>query len=253
MMKPSNYYHATCKKTISIDERNSLIEEHLPLVKFIAERVAVRLPFTIEINDLVSAGIFGLIDAIDKYDSSRNVKFKTYAELRIRGAILDSLRELDWVPRSLRRRAKEVEQVYSQLEQKFRRPPVEEEVAEVLGISISELQELLGQLRWLSVKDRSKSDNSKEEITYQLPDNRTLTPSLNYEQKETRELLASAIDRLPERERQVIALYYLEELTMKEIATVLSITESRVSQLHTQAIIRLRGSLSPSYAEKLTA
>ncbi|HYJ44965.1 MAG TPA: FliA/WhiG family RNA polymerase sigma factor [Pyrinomonadaceae bacterium] len=227
-------------------ERDALIESHLSLVKFVADRIAAKLPASVERDDLVSAGMIGLLDAVDKYDSSRGVMFKTYAEMRVRGAILDSLRDLDWAPRSMRRRAREIEAAYLQIEQNYNRPAKEEEVASLLGMSMPEFHRLLGDLRGLTVTGLDYEDDEDATTrSRQIPIDPAETPLAQYEQTETRERLVAAIDRLPERERQVMALYYLEELNMKEVGAVLSITESRVSQVHTQAIIRLRAALSP--------
>lgn len=231
---------------LSESERESLIESHLPLVKFVADRIAIKLPASVDRDDLISAGMIGLLDAVDKYDASRGVMFKTYAEMRVRGAILDSLRDLDWAPRSMRRRAREVEAAYLQIEQQYNRPAKEEEVATLLGLSMQEFQRLLGDLRGLTVTGLdSEDDDDTVTRARQVPADPSQTPLAHYEQVETRDRLVAAIDKLPERERQVMALYYIEELNMKEVGAVLSITESRVSQIHTQAILRLRAALSP--------
>lgn len=227
-------------------ERDSLVESHLPLVKFIADRMAMKLPASVDRDDLISAGMIGLLDAVDKYDSSRGVMFKTYAEMRVRGAMLDSLRDLDWAPRSMRRRAREVEAAYLQIEQNYNRPAKEEEVASLLGLSMQEFHRLLGDLRGLTVTGLDyEDDDDAVTRSRQIPIDPSQTPLAQYEQTEISERLIAAIDRLPERERQVMALYYVEELNMKEVGAVLGITESRVSQVHTQAIVRLRAALSP--------
>ncbi|MEW6736068.1 MAG: FliA/WhiG family RNA polymerase sigma factor [Acidobacteriota bacterium] len=227
-------------------ERDTLIEAHLPQIKYIAERIAARIPFAIDLGDLVGAGILGLLDAVDRFDPTRGVLFKTYAEARIRGAILDSLREMDWVPRALRRRAREVSAAYAQLEQQYGRPASEEEVAAALNLPLSEFHLLLGELRGLTVTTLDSEDEKDGvSLAKQIQDDLAYIPSALYERNEMRERLIGAVERLPERERQVIALYYVEELTMKEIGSVLNITESRVSQLHTKAILRLRTALTP--------
>jgi RNA polymerase sigma factor FliA len=223
-------------------QREALIESHLPQVRFLAERLAAKLPPSVELNDLIGAGVLGLLDAVDKFDPSKGVKFKTYAETRVRGAILDSLRDLDWAPRSVRRRAREVEAAYQQVEQR-RGHATEEDVASVLGISIGEFQRLLQDLRGLTITGLDVYDEDNE-LKQQVPADPAPTPLASYETTELRELLSRSIDRLSERARQVLALYYVEELTMKEIGAVLKITESRVSQIHTQAVISLRASLS---------
>ena len=240
-------YSAQFATPLSDGERDALIEAHLPQVKFIVDRIAARLPHTVDREDLVSAGVLGLLDATAKYDPSRGVQFKTYAELRVRGAILDSLRSLDSAPRSMRQRAREVEAAYMQIERQHGRPASEEEVAEQMGISLSQLQTTLGELSWLTVTRLDDEDEDGQPgLAHQIADDPMLTPSALFERTETRERLIAAIDRLRKRERDVIALYYVEELTMKEIGAVLGITESRVCQIHTQAVLHLRAVLAPS-------
>jgi RNA polymerase sigma factor FliA len=219
--------------------RDALVEAHLPQVKFIAERLAAKLPPSVELDDLIGAGVVGLLDAVEKFDPARGVQFKTYAELRVRGAMLDCLRALDWAPRALRQRAREVEAAYRQLEQKYGRPAEEEEIAAVLAISVADYRDLLNELQGLTEGDA---------LVNRIPDDVSRTPLALYERAEGQTTLIAAIDRLPARERQVVALYYLEELTMKEVGAVLGITESRVSQLHTQAVLRLRASLQGKLA-----
>lgn len=226
-------------------DRDALIEAHLPQVKYIADRLAAKLPPTVERDDLIGAGIVGLLDAVEKFNPSRGVLFKTYAEMRVRGAMLDSLRALDWVPRSMRRRAREVEATFLQIEQEKGAPATIEEVAARLNLSLPEFQTLLGELRGLTVLGFDEDEDEDSNVrTRQIQDDHASLPSTLFEQGEMRDKLAKAIDKLAERERQVIALYYLEELTMKEIGAVLGVTESRVSQIHTQAVIRLRAALS---------
>lgn len=239
MLKTNSY--VSYRSQLTLEQRNSLIEEHLSQIKFIAERIAFRLPFTVEIYELINIGVLGLLDAVDKYDPCRGVQFKTYAETRIRGTILDSLRAQDWAPRSLRRKAREVQNAYLEIENQKGRPATEEEISQALGISLQDFHNLLHEFHCLSI---TNLDGDNDVSKQQIPDNVAKIPLFLYEQKELKQNLTNAIDRLPERERQVIALYYIEELTMKEVAQVLDITESRVSQLHTQAILRLRSVLS---------
>lgn len=227
------------------DERDHLIESFLPHVKFIAQRLASKLPPAVERDDLISAGVLGLIDAVDKYDPSRGVLFKTYAETRVRGAMLDSLRELDWAPRSARRRAREVEEAYARVERAKGRPATEEEVADALDLSLSDFHALLGELNALQLTALDDDEGDGASIAHSLADDTALTPSALFESGEGRRALTEAIDRLPERERQVVALYFVEELTLKEVGSVLGVTESRASQLRTQAILRLRSALAP--------
>ncbi|HEY2382971.1 MAG TPA: FliA/WhiG family RNA polymerase sigma factor [Terriglobia bacterium] len=227
-------------------ERDALINESLPLIKHIAHRVAVRLPSNIEIRDLVNAGVIGLLDAIDKFEPERNIKFKTYAEVRIRGAILDSLRSLDWAPRSLRKKSKDLERTYAELTQKLGRPASDEEVCEAMGEDLENFHALVDQLHGLTVgsfENLGDSEDSDNYINY-YPDDGTNDPYTKFEANELTTMLAGAIEELPEKERLVLSLYYYEEFTMKEIGALLGVNESRVSQLHTKATLRLRGRLT---------
>lgn len=239
----ANYTPADYQASVPFPEkdREALIEGHLPQVKFIAERLAAKLPPWVDLNDLVGAGMFGLLDAVEKFDPSKGVLFKTYAEMRVRGAILDSLRGLDWAPRSIRKRARDVEAAYRELEGAGG-TATEEEVARHLGMRLPELHALLTELRGLTITALEGNDDDEDQAHIGLPDPAE-TPLARYERQEARERLTEAIDRLTGRERQIVALYYVEELTMKEIGSVIGITESRVSQIHTQAVLRLRSML----------
>lgn len=233
---------------LSSGEREALIEAHLPQVRYIADRLAAKLPPSVDRDDLIGAGVLGLLDAVEKFDPSRGVMFKTYAEMRVRGAMLDSLRHLDWAPRSIRQRAREVENAIRAIEQEKGRPPREEEIALALNLSIGEFQSLLTELHGLTVTGLDRDDDDEGGVRpQQIADDPGSTPLAFFERSEVRKLLTSAVDRLPERERQVVALYYIEELTMKEVGAVLGVTESRVSQIHTQAVLRLRSALTPVY------
>ncbi len=226
-------------------ERDALINETLPLIKHIAHRVAIRVPNNVEIRDLINAGVLGLMDAIEKFEPERNVKFKTYAEVRIRGAILDSLRDLDWAPRSLRKKSKDLERMYTDLSQKLGRPATDEEVSEAMGGNIEDFHALVDQLHGLTIgsfENLSDSEDSENYINY-YPDDGSNDPYTKFESNELTRLLADAIEELPEKERLVLSLYYYEEFTMKEIGALLGVNESRVSQLHTKATLRLRGKL----------
>jgi RNA polymerase sigma factor for flagellar operon FliA len=227
------------------ESREALIESHLPKVKYIADRIAAKLPPSVERDDLYGAGVIGLIEAAERFDPSRGIAFTTFAELRVRGAIFDSLRDLDWASRSARRRAREVQAAFAAIERERGRPATEEEVAAEMGIPLQKLHELLGEMRSLTVTDL---EAGTEDETRQTPLETLLdtsaSPLEQYETGERREHLARAVENLPERERQVIALYYVEELTMKEIGAVLGVTESRVSQMRTRAIVRLRANLT---------
>ncbi len=236
-------------------ERDLLIEDYIPLVKYLAHRISIKLPSHVEIDDLINSGIIGLIDAIEKFDPSRGIKFKTYAEFRIRGAIFDGLRSLDWVPRSVRKQKKMVEQSYAQLEQKLGRHATDEELSESLGLGLNEFHKILDNLKGVNLGkfvelNNNDSQNMMEgETTIAfIPDRSSDDPYHEFQKHELTEILAEAIRDLPDKERYVVSLYYFDELTMKEIGTVLNITESRVSQLHTKSMLRLRESLK-SYVE----
>jgi RNA polymerase sigma factor for flagellar operon FliA len=226
-------------------ERDALINETLPLIKHIAHRVATRLPSNIELQDLINAGVLGLLDAIDKFEPERNVKFKTYAEVRIRGAILDSLRNLDWAPRSLRKKSRDLERTYSDLSQKLGRPATDEEMSEAMGADLEDFHALVDQLHGLTIgsfENLSDGEDSDSYLNY-YPDDGSNDPFTRFQSNELTKLLVDAIEDLPEKERLVLSLYYYEEFTMKEIGSLLGVNESRVSQLHTKAMLRLRGKL----------
>ena len=230
---------------MSTVERDDLINESLPMINHIAHRVAVRLPPNVEIRDLVNAGVIGLLDAVDKFEPERGVKFKTYAELRIRGAMLDSLRELDWAPRSLRKKSKDLAKIYQDLGQRLGRPATDEEVCEELGGDMDEFHALVDQLHGLTIGSfedigDKRDDGSGESFINYYPDDGEHDPYAQFEREELAKMLGGVIDMLPERERLVLSLYYYEEFTMKEIGSMLGVNESRVSQIRTKAILRLR-------------
>lgn len=224
-------------------ERERVLLEQMPQVKFIARRIHDRLPQHVELDDLISAGVIGLMDAMKKYDPAKNVQFKSYAQFRIRGAILDSLRELDWGPRALRRRARAIQEAHRKLAAELGRAATEPEVAAELGMHSHDYQVLLGELRGLdlgSIHPESDDENGTEELTDRLPDDKQEDAFQLLLKSETKATLTAAISELNERERQVLALYYFEELTMKEIGGIMGVVESRVSQIHTSAVIQLR-------------
>lgn len=229
--------------------RDQLILAYSPLVKYVAGRMSSGLPAHIDEGDLVSYGLLGLIGALERFDPKRNVKFETYAVSRIKGAIIDELRALDWVPRSIRSWARKIEAAVTSLENALGRAPTDEETAEVLGIDVSEFQEILNQISCGSIValdefwDSSGSSQERQNLLETLEDTDAPDPLRAYRAKAVKEALTAAIERLPERERIVIGLYYYEGLTLKEIGEVLGVTESRVSQIHTKAILRLRGRL----------
>ncbi len=228
----------------AVADREALITAHLGKVRYIADRMAAKLPPSVERDDLYGAGVIGLIDAVERFDESRGIAFTTFAEMRVRGAILDNLRSLDWASRSTRKRAREIQTAFAEIEQRKGSAATEEEVAEQLKIPVAELRENLQDLRGLTLTNLDeREDETGLTLMDKVRDNGA-SPLEELEKRENRRLLAGAIDKLPERERQVVALYYVEELTMKEIGDVLSVSESRVSQLRTQALIRLRGNIS---------
>lgn len=236
---------AEYKESATREARDGLIVHYSPLVKYVAGRVATGLPSSIEQSDLVSYGIFGLIDAIDKFDPSRNIKFETYAISRIKGAIIDELRAIDWVPRSVRAKARSVEKAYAKLEASLLRAPTDAEVAKEMGISESDLHAIFNQISFVGIvaldevlspgSERSESATLGETI----PD-KGAGPVAAFEVEEMKQLLASAINRLGDREKIVLTLYYYEGLTLAEIGQVLGVTESRVCQIHTKAVFQLR-------------
>ncbi|MBO1322928.1 FliA/WhiG family RNA polymerase sigma factor [Acanthopleuribacter pedis] len=242
-------------KTMDHEARQGQIEDYIPLVKYLAHRISMKLPNHVEIDDLVNSGIIGLIDAIEKFDPSRGIKFKTYAEFRIRGAIFDGLRSLDWVPRSVRKQKKMVEQSYAQLEQQLGRHATDEELSKELGVGLDEFYKILDNLKGVSLgkfvelnNNDSQANGEGDSVIAFIPDRSTDDPYHKFQKHELTEILSEAIRKLPDKERYVVSLYYFDELTMKEIGTVLNITESRVSQLHTKSMIRLRDALK-SYVE----
>jgi RNA polymerase sigma factor for flagellar operon FliA len=241
-------------KKIDKRTKEKLILEYAPLIKFIAQKIAVRLPSNIEFDDLVSSGVIGLMDAIDKYDPSRDNKFKTYAEFRIRGAILDELRAQDWVPRSVREKAKQLEKAHIRLEQQLGRVPTEDEITFDLKITKQEYFELLNQVKSVSILslDEAGSFNSsdRKSILSLLESCKIPSPITQLNLKAVKEVVTKAIESLPEKQRLVLSLYYYEDLNLKEIGEVLDVTESRVSQLHTQAILWLRRKLRSYFEEE---
>lgn len=235
--------------------RDRLVVEYAPLIKYIAQKIAARLPTNIELDDLISSGVIGLMDAIEKYDASRDNKFKTYAEFRIRGAILDELRAQDWVPRSVREKAKTLERCYVRIEQQKGRQATDEEVCADLGISQEEYHDMLNQVRSVSllsfddVQNFSKADKRALHGFSDAASYKSSTPFSEVNHAALKRMISEAINDLPEKQRLVLSLYYYEDLNLKEIGRVLDVTESRVSQLHTQAILRLKGKLRNHWDE----
>jgi RNA polymerase sigma factor for flagellar operon FliA len=236
------------KQTSAASARERLILHYAPLVRYVAGRVGVGLPPNVEQGDLVSYGIFGLIDAIEKYDMGRAIKFETYAINRIRGAIIDELRSIDWIPRSVRTKARDVERAIATLEARLQRTPTEVEIADELHLTVTELRAVFSQVSFVNVAALDEMLGSAERgerstLGDTLEDERIDAPGDALDDEETRQLLARTIHTLPEREQIVVTLYYYESLTLAEIGLVLDVTESRICQLHTKAMMQMRARL----------
>ncbi|MBD3221100.1 FliA/WhiG family RNA polymerase sigma factor [bacterium] len=237
------YRHQQCQQA-----RQQLVEIHARIVKYVAGRMAIGLPHYVDFNDLVSAGLLGLIQAIDNFDHERGIKFETYAIPRIRGAILDELRSQDWFPRSLRRKAKQLEETYATLEARLGRPATDQEVADALQIDVRDLDNMLGEVAVatiMSLDADASSDESDQSTSLgdYVADPHAEDMERVIAAREMRDLIAHRMSELPEKEQLVLVLYYYEELTLKEIGEILDVTESRVCQIHTKAIMRLRSKI----------
>lgn len=237
------------RKTRSPSIREFFIKQYAPLVKYVAGKVAVGMPESVEFDDLVGFGTFGLLDAIDKYDAAKNVKFKTYAVTRIRGAIYDELRAMDWIPRSVRQKSREIEEAVSRLESTLGRSVTDLEIARELGITEEEFQRMRYKTSFsavISIDDMRGNGDDVEHSTLAdaLEAPSSMKPDVIIERDEIKRVIAEAINELPEKEKMVLVLYYYEDLTLREIGQVLNVTESRVSQLHTKANERLRSKLT---------
>jgi RNA polymerase sigma factor FliA len=229
-------------------DRDGLILKYSPLIKYIAHRLAMRLPPHISAEMLISAGVIGLMDALTKYDPDKNVQFKTYAEFRIRGAMLDELRSLDWVPRSVRQKATQLEKAHLDLERRNGGPVEDEEVAQELSLSLDDYYELLNKVRGIPLVDGESMRHKipqlpDEDFLSLIVDERGNNPSHLLDLEEMKQILAQAIGELAPKEKTVISLYYYEELTLKEIGKIMGFTESRICQIHTKAILKMRGKL----------
>lgn len=219
--------------------KQELILEYATLVKFVAGRLSIHIGQHVEYDDLVSYGIFGLIDAIDKFDYTKGIKFETYASLRIRGAIIDNIRKLDWVPRTLRQKNKQLELAYREVEAELGREPSELELAEKLDMTLEETKELIRKASVVSLVSLDDYLEQNHEVDFKSNYGKKESPEGHYEIKEVKELLADAIDKLSEKEQKVISLYYFEDLTLKEISKIMEVSESRISQIHSKAVFRL--------------
>ena len=229
--------------------RDAIVKQYAPLVKYVAGKVSVGMPQSVDFDDLVGFGVFGLFDAIEKFDPDKHVKFKTYAVTRIRGAIFDELRSIDWVPRSVRQKTREIDETVQHLEARLGRSATDEEVAGEMGMSLDQYNQMMLKVSgtsMLSLNDvwYTGEDNDKISIVESIEAPNSLRPDAIAEKDEMRRVIVEAINDLPEKEKKVLVLYYYEDLTLKEIGKVLDVTESRISQLHTKAISRLRGKLT---------
>lgn len=234
------------KGILDPEARDRLIQEYGPKIKYMAYRLSYRLKPDIDIDDLMSAGIIGLMDAMDKYDHGKETLFKTYAEFRIRGAMLDEIRAMDWIPRSVKEKTGLLYKTIIELEKRLSRPPAEDEIASQLNMSIPEYQDFLTQAHassMISIEDLGINLDNDRDVFEFIGESEKRDPLTLLLKKDTKNILVKAIEHLPEKERKVISMYYYNELTMKEIGAILDVTESRVSQLHTQAMFRLKGRL----------
>ncbi len=241
------------KRRIDPSEREEYIEKYAPLIRTIAGRLAMKLPPNVDQDDLVSAGIMGLLDAIEKFDPDKGVAFKSYAEFRIRGAMLDELRAMDWVPRSVRKNAKILEQAYERVESRKMAPATDKEVAEELNMDLDSFHQMLEETRGVAILNEEElgeliSHKQVNGLWEAYQDTREFDPAAYLDFRELSQVLAEAIENLPQNEKLVMSMYYYDELTMKEIGMVMGYTESRISQLHTKAVIRLRNRMK-SYFE----
>jgi RNA polymerase sigma factor for flagellar operon FliA len=238
------------KRTKDLRLRDRLILKYSPLVKYVAGRLAMGLPAHVDVEDLVSYGVFGLIDAIEKFDPGRQVKFQTYAIARIRGAMLDSLRAFDWIPYSVRQKAKELERTYTRVEAKLGRSATDAEIADELGITLAQFDRLLREVRGIALVSLDEVWNGDDESGNGLrpveviEDESSEDPLKFVEFEDMKRVLAEAIEKLPERERMIVNLYYHQGLTAKEISRIMGVSQSRISQLHSKAVTRLRSRLT---------
>jgi len=236
------------KKTNDPEIREYFVTKYAPLVKYVAGKIAISMPQNVDFDDLVGYGVFGLLDAIEKFEPDRDIKFKTYAVTRIRGAIYDELRSIDWVPRSVRQKAKELERTIASLENRLGRAATDEEIASELGIDSKGLHSLILKLSGSSILSLSDiwyvgEESDKVSVMETIESPKSLNPDAMVEREEIKNIIVKAISDLPDKEKKVLILYYYEDLTLKEIGEILKVTESRISQLHTKAIMRLRSKL----------
>ncbi|MCG8453754.1 MAG: RNA polymerase sigma factor WhiG [Spirochaetales bacterium] len=247
--KPEKEVWREYRRTKDQSIRDAIVRQYAPLVKYVAGKVSAGMPQSVDFDDLVGFGIFGLFDAIEKFDPDKHVKFKTYAVTRIRGAIFDELRTIDWVPRSVRQKTREIDETVQHLEAKLGRAATDEEVAVEMGMSMEQYNQMMLKVSGTSMMSLNDvwftgEDNDKISIVESIESPNSLRPDAIAEKDEMRRVIVEAISELPEKEKKVLVLYYYEDLTLKEIGKVLDVTESRISQLHTKAISRLRVKLT---------
>jgi len=237
------------RKTRDAGIRDAIIKQYAPLVKYVAGKVSIGMPHNVDFDDLVGFGVFGLFDAIEKFDPEKHVKFKTYAVTRIRGSIIDELRSIDWVPRSVRQKSRELDEAVQRLESKLGRAATDEEIAREMNLDQNDFNKVMLKVSGtslLSLNDiwNSGDENDKVSLVDTIESPSSLQPEMIVEKDEIKRVIVEAIQNLPEKEKKVLVLYYYEDLTLKEIGKVLEVTESRISQLHTKAISRLRAKLT---------
>jgi RNA polymerase sigma factor for flagellar operon FliA len=241
---------------LSMAEKTQYVEQYSPLIRYLADRLVSRLPGHIVKDDLISSGVLGLIDAVDRFEPDRGIMFKTYAEFRIKGAMIDELRNLDWVPRTVRKKATELERLWKKLEQELGHPPSDEETAQAMGITVPAYLKIIDEVSSINMVDleafRAEGLAGREPVdVYEiLADENNIDALSAMGQEEARRVLVEAIEALAEKEKMVVTLYYHEELTMKEIGQVMGYTESRISQLHTKSVLKLRGRLADYFDKK---
>ncbi|MEW6365899.1 MAG: FliA/WhiG family RNA polymerase sigma factor [Acidobacteriota bacterium] len=244
-------------KRMQVRDRDALVLDHIDVMKYVVNRISAHLPSHVDREDLIQAGLLGLLDAAEKYEPERGIKFGTYAEQRVRGAVLDYLRKIDWVPRNVRKRAREIQRIYAELEQQHGRPATDSEMSEALGVTTDEFHKLLDHLKGTDLATLTpgahaaiREAQDAQMVRYSPEAGDDSSPGVLLERSELRRILGEAIDDLPPNEKLVVSLYYSDELTMKEIAMVLDVNESRISQLHTKAMLRLRGKLQSILARR---
>lgn len=229
----------------SDEVKEALVVSYMPLVDYVADRIAINLPSTVQKDDLKSLGYLGLLEALDRFEIARGLKFETFAMWRIKGAILDGLRKADWVPRSIRKKSKDLEEAFQKLQSNQKDPVTDEQISKYLGLSMDEYNQLLSDVQLVSFISLDEAVGEDGNLFRDLiPDEKSISPERQLDVNEAKIILIKALDKLPDKEKTVVSLYYYEELTLTEIAKIMSVSTSRISQLHTKAILRLRGFLS---------